>query len=56
MRKKADSFKEHNPTAIIELIIRAMPEIAGRISEPLSKTEKIVIINSGAGPRPARAS
>jgi flotillin len=24
--------------------------VAGKISEPLSKTEKIVIINSGSGP------
>jgi flotillin len=27
-----------------------LPEVAGRVSEPLSKTEKIVIINSGNGP------
>ena len=27
-----------------------MPEIAAKISVPLSKTEKIVIINSGSGP------
>ena len=27
-----------------------LPEIAGRISEPLSKMEKMVIINSGNGP------
>jgi flotillin len=27
-----------------------MPEIAGKISEPLSKTEKMVIINAGNGP------
>jgi flotillin len=27
-----------------------MPEIAGKISEPLSKTEKMVIISSGNGP------
>ena len=30
--------------------IRVLPEIAGKISEPLSKTEKMVIINSGNGP------
>jgi len=27
-----------------------MPEIAGKISEPLSKMDKMVIINSGNGP------
>jgi flotillin len=26
-----------------------LPEVAGKISEPLSKTEKMVIINSGNG-------
>ena len=29
------------------MIVRILPEVAGKISEPLSKTEKIVIINSG---------
>jgi flotillin len=50
MRKKADSFKEYNQAAIIELIVRAMPEIAAQISAPLAKTEKMVIINAGNGP------
>jgi len=27
-----------------------MPEIAGKISEPLAKLDKMVIINSGNGP------
>jgi len=31
------------------MIIRVLPEVAGKISEPLAKTEKMVIINSGAG-------
>jgi flotillin len=50
MRKKAESFKEYNQAAIIELIVRALPEIAGQISAPLAKTEKMVIINGGNGP------
>ncbi len=49
MRVKADSFKEYNEAAVIEMIIRVLPEVAGKISEPLSKTEKMVIINSGNG-------
>ncbi len=50
MQQKAESFKQYNEAAVIEMIVRMMPEVAGRISEPLSKTEKIVIINSGSGP------
>jgi flotillin len=50
MRVKAESFKQYNEAAVIEMIARILPEIAGKISEPLSKTEKMVIINSGSGP------
>ncbi len=49
MKLKAESFKQYNEAAVIEMIIRILPEVAGKISEPLSKTEKIVIINSGNG-------
>src|SRR5271155_119798 len=50
MRVKAESFKQYNEAAVIEMLVRVMPEIAGKISEPLSKMEKMVIINSGNGP------
>jgi flotillin len=50
MKLKAESFKQYNEAAVIEMIVRILPELAGRVSEPLSKTEKIVIINSGSGP------
>ena len=50
MRVKAESFKQYNEAAVIEMIVRILPEVAGKISEPLSKTERMVIINSGNGP------
>ena len=49
MQQKAESFKQYNEAAVIELIVRVLPEIAGKISEPLSKTERMVIINNGNG-------
>ena len=49
LKQKADAFKFFNEAAVIEMLVRVMPEIAGKISEPLSKTEKMVIINSGNG-------
>src|SRR4051812_38264862 len=49
MRQKAESFKQYNEAAIIEMIVRILPELAGKISEPLGKTDKITIINSGNG-------
>ncbi len=50
MKLKAESFKQYNQAAIVEMIVRILPELAGKVSEPLGKTEKIVIINSGDGP------
>ena len=50
MRLKADSFKQYNEAAVVQMIIEILPAVAGKISEPLAKTEKIVIINSGNGP------
>jgi flotillin len=49
MRVKAESFKQYNEAAVVEMIIRILPEVAGKISEPLSKMEKMVIINNGNG-------
>jgi len=49
MQAKADSFKQYNEAAVIEMIVRILPEVAGKISEPLAKMERMVIINSGNG-------
>jgi flotillin len=50
MSAKAESFKQYNQAAVIQMIVEVLPAVAGRISEPLAKTEKMVIINAGPGP------
>ena len=50
MKLKAESFKQYNEAAVIEMIVRILPEVAGKVSEPLAKMEKMVVINSGNGP------
>jgi flotillin len=47
MAKKASSWKEYNQAALAQLVLQALPEIARAISEPLSKTQSITIVNSG---------
>lgn len=49
-RLKAEAFQKYNEAAVIELLVKVMPDIAAKIAEPLSKMEKMVIINSGSGP------
>ena len=52
MAKKAEAFKQYNDAAVVQLIIEQLPNIAGKIAEPISKVEKIVAIdgsNDGKG-------
>jgi flotillin len=49
MAKKAEAFKQYNDAAVTQMIIEKLPEIAKAVAEPLSKTEKIVIVDSGNG-------
>ena len=47
MRKKADSFKEYNQAAVLQILLAALPEIARAVAEPLSKTDKITLVSTG---------
>jgi len=46
MAKKADAFKKYNDAALTKMIVEILPELAGKISEPLSKVDKIVMIGN----------
>ena len=47
MKEKAEAYKQYGEAAIVEMLTSRLPEIAAAISEPLSKTEKIVVIDNG---------
>ncbi len=47
MEKKAEAWQQYNQAAIIQQLIDALPQIVAAIAEPLAKTERIIIINSG---------
>ena len=49
MAKKAEAFKQYNDAAVTQMIIEKLPELARAVAEPLSKTEKIVIVDSSNG-------
>ena len=58
MMKKAEAFKQYNDAAVIQMMIERLPEIAKNIADPISKTDKIVVIDQGGGGngKPAGAS
>jgi len=49
MAKKADAWQGYNEAAIVQMFLEGLPLVARAVSEPLSKTEKIIIIGSGEG-------
>lgn len=47
MKQKADAWKSYNQAAMIHQMFDMLPQLAREIAEPLSKIEKIVMVNSG---------
>lgn len=55
MEKKAEAYAKYNKAAVAEMMIKVLPDIAGKIAEPLGQIDKITIIggsdseNGGVG-------
>jgi flotillin len=47
MAAKAESWRQYSEAAVIQMLVDVLPQLAKNIAEPLAKTEKIIIINSG---------
>ena len=56
MGQKAISWKQYNEAAVTDRFISILPELAAAVSEPLSRTEKIVIVGNGNGHNGSGAS
>jgi flotillin len=47
MSRKAEAWDLYTQAAILQLFIERMPEIAKAVAEPLTRMEKMVVINNG---------
>lgn len=56
MKIKAEAYKEYGEAAMITILAEKLPEIAKAIAEPLSKTDKMVIIDNGGEGGASRVS
>lgn len=52
---KAAAWTRYNEAAVAEMLIRVLPKLAEKVTAPLGRIEKIVVINSG-GDASARVS
>lgn len=56
MAKKAEAWQEYNEAAILQIVVENLPALASAIAQPLSKTEKIIVIGGGGEGSGAGAS
>lgn len=47
MEKRAQAYQKYNNAAMAQMLIQVLPDIAGKIAEPLGQIEKITIIGGG---------
>ncbi len=47
--KKAEAMKKYGQAAMMEMIVKALPEMAKAVAEPLTSIDKVTIIDSGNG-------
>lgn len=49
MEKRAEAYANYGQAAIVEMVVKVLPEIAKSISEPLGKIDKISVYSGGTG-------
>lgn len=50
MEKKAEAYQKYTGAAVAEMLIKVLPDVAGKIAEPLKQIDKITIIGGdGSG-------
>ena len=54
MRLKAEAMQLYGQAAMLEMVVDKLPDIARSVSEPLSKTDKIILFGEGGATSMAR--
>jgi flotillin len=49
MQEKAEAWKQYNEAAVAQMFIEKLPDIAAAVAAPLSKIDRIVLVNNGNG-------
>jgi flotillin len=49
MSKRAEAYRSYNEAAVAQMFIEKLPDIAQAVSAPLSKIDKIVMVNTNGG-------
>lgn len=45
----AEAFERYGQAAILDLIAKMLPELAAKVAEPMTRIDKITVVDSGQG-------
>lgn len=55
-QKLAEAFEKFGEAAVLDIIVKMLPELAGRIAEPMQSIERLTVVDTGSGEGAARVS
>ncbi len=54
--KLAEAFQKFGEAAVLDIVVKMLPELAGRIAAPMSNIDKVTVVDTGNGSGAARMS
>lgn len=55
-QKLAEAFEKYGEAAVLDIIVKMLPELAAKISEPLKSIDSLTVVDTGNGAGAARLS
>ena len=55
-QKLAEAFQKFGDAAVLDIIVKMLPELAGQIAKPLASIDKLTVVDTGNGEGAARVS
>src|SRR5690606_33713686 len=54
--KLAEAFAKFGEAAVLDIIVKMLPELAGKVAEPIGSIDKLTVVDTGNGEGAARLS
>ncbi|WP_322745717.1 flotillin family protein [Paenibacillus donghaensis] len=54
--KLAEAFQKFGEAAVLDIIVKMLPDLAGKIAQPISSIDKLTVVDTGKGEGAARVS
>lgn len=54
--KLAEAFQKFGEAAVLDIIVKMLPELAGKVAEPMKGIDKLTVVDTGNGAGAARVS